>query len=120
PLSLHDALPISLCLRLLHDREHAGQRSWVIPKSILINGVSAALINIDMAIGTDGHCRNLICKRVSNMLPKWLTVKLLKPLIFSRHARCPATRQNHSDDFLTRIHKYRLFYCGIDPANVSL
>src|SRR5690606_27627802 len=61
-----------LCLRLLHDREHAGQRSWVIPKSILINGVSAALINIDMAIGTDGHCRNLICKRVSNMLPKWL------------------------------------------------
>jgi hypothetical protein len=73
-----------------------------------------------MPVSADGHCHDLARKRISDMLPEWLTVKELKTFIFPPHSGCLATRQNNADYLLAMIHEYRLFYCGIDPANVSL
>ena len=96
------------------------KRARVILKAILINGVAAAPVNIDMPVSADGYSRHLTCERIGDMLPQGFSVKKLKPLIFTAHSRCSAACQNDPDDFLANIHEYRLFYCGIDPANVSL
>ncbi|PRW39878.1 hypothetical protein CSC04_0510 [Enterobacter roggenkampii] len=73
-----------------------------------------------MPVSADGYSRHLTCERIGDMLPQGFSIKKLKPLIFTAHSRCSAACQNDPDDFLANIHEYRLFYCGIDPANVSL
>ncbi|GAB7445064.1 hypothetical protein OUHCRE11_42380 [Enterobacter asburiae] len=73
-----------------------------------------------MPVSANDHCRYLACERIGDMLPQGFAIKKLKPLIFSPHSRRSATCQNDPNDFLAKIHEYRLFYCGIDPANVSL